>query len=384
MIPDFENDERAPVRLQSDQFIVHPIQVTKPVIGDTKEYQVDLSLQCCQCSDFIQYRSKMPIGDPRRFCRHMVQVQAEYSDGLHTFVQSLFDASGLSDRGLPNGASCAFFEIDGRLAFVGENRDRTTYFFVTGRGNSFHEFVYERAEKKWIGGKPDDPAPLLKFAFQSRSEYGDQLNPAKTNTRKKQSSQRRETQHGSDSNFGRYLMLAVVTIALATGGYYYFQNKDKVDEFVQKKLGQEVANDLPTEESTPSSKTKSRSEKSESNKTRRPDKTTKPIEKQAADGQVRASEPTNPKGTGPIAKPSEPKAEVRLPEYRNWNYADGSFYTSARYKSYQNGTITLVRQDDQTEIKVDKSELSEQDQDHVKALLRERRLEKSRRQKRLR
>ena len=179
-------------------------------------------------------------------------------------------------------------------------------------------------------------------------------------------------------------MLAVVTIALATGGYYYFQNKDKVDEFVQKKLGQEVANDLPTEESTPSSKTKSRSEKSESNKTRRPDKTTKPIEKQAADGQVRASEPTNPKGTGPIAKPSEPKAEVRLPEYRNWNYADGSFYTSARYKSYQNGTITLVRQDDQTEIKVDKSELSEQDQDHVKALLRERRLEKSRRQKRLR
>ena len=73
---------------------------------------------------------------------------------------------------------------------------------------------------------------------------------------------------------------------------------------------------------------------------------------------------------------------VKLPEYRDWKYADGSLFASARYKSYQNGNITLVRQDDQTEIKIDKSKLSEEDQAYIKAILRERRLQKAREKRR--
>ena len=373
MTPDFENDERSPVTLQSDQFIVHPVQITKTVVGDSKEFQVDLALQCCQCSDFVQYRSEMPIGDPRRFCRHMVRVQAEFPDGLHPFVQSLFEVRELSDYGMPNGTSCAFFEMEGRLAFVGENRDRTTYFFVTGRGSTFHEFIYDRTAKNWVGGKPDDPAPLLKFAFQSRSQYGEQLQPANTNSKRKAKQKRRAPQSSSDSNFGRYLLLAIFVIALAAGGFYYLNNRERVDAFVQTKLGQDPRAEKATEDSDDIPATGSRSQSPAAEKKIQSNTTTKPSEKQPKPIDRTATEP---KETEPEAP--ETVQRIKLPEYRDWKYADDSFFVSARYKSYQNGKITLVRQDDQTEIKVDKSKLSEEDRAYIKAILRERRLQRAR------
>ena len=377
MIPDFENDECIPVTLQSDQFIVNPVQITKTVVGDSKEFQVDLALQCCQCSDFVQHRIKMPIGDPRRFCRHMVQVQAEFPDDLHPFVQSLFEVRELSDRGVPNGTSCAFFEIEGRLAFVGENRDRTTYFFVTGRGSTFHEFIYDRSTKNWVGGKPDDPAPLLKFAFQSRSQYGEQLQSSNTNSKRKPKQKRRVPQPSSDSNVGRYLMLVLVVVALAAGGFYYLNNREQVDAFVQSKLGQDPIAEKTTKDSADPSASKPRSKKPAAEKKNPTDRTEKLNEKQP--------KPTDrintvPKETQP--RIPESAEQVKLPEYRDWKYTDGSLFVSARYKSYQNGNITLVRQDDQTEIKIDKSKLSEEDQAYIKAILRERRLQKAREKRR--
>ena len=380
MIPDFDNDERIPVILQSDQFIVKPVQISKTVVGDSKEFQVDLTLQSCQCNDFVQYRIKMPIGDPRRFCRHMVPVQAEFPDDLHPFVQSLFEVRELSDQGMPNGASCAFFEIEGRLAFVGENRDRTTYFFVTGRGSTFHEFIYDRSTKNWVGGKPDDPAPLLKFAFHSRNQYGEQFQPANTNSTSKGNpkQKRRTPQPSSDSNLVRYLLLAMVVIALAAGGFYYLNNREQVDAFVQSKLGQDpLAEKTASKNSTDLPATDSLSKSTATEKKNPPDSTAKLVEKQPKPTDLTK---TTPRETQVLA--SESAERVKLPEYRDWKYADDSFFVSARYKSYQNGNITLVRQDDQTEIKIDKSKLSEEDQAYIKAILRERRLQKAREKRR--
>ena len=372
----FEQDhsDGSTVKLQSDQFIIHPVSIVRTVLGDSKEFVVDLALQSCQCKDFLEYRSRLPIGDPRRFCRHLVQVQTQFSDDLHPFVRSIFEARESSGEGLPNGTSFAFFEFNGRLAFVGENRDRTSYFFITGQGNSFHEFVYNRNDKAWIGGKPDEPAPLLKFAFHARNQYGKQLKPEESNP-KKARRKRRESNVDSESNLGRYLFLALVTAALAAGGYYYFQNKDAVDNYVKKAIEKPDPTEDATDPDNASLKASDKQPRRSKSEKKPPATRTQPTKR--ADSGSKLTESEKP-GTTETNLPEEPAPQ---PEYRDWNYSDGSFLASARYKSYQNGQITLVRKDTGEEIKVQKSELSEQDQNYVTATLRERRLQRARQRK---
>ncbi len=381
-------DGQSIVKLQSNQFLIHPITHTQTVFGDSKQFEVDLSRQSCECSDFIEKRSDFPIGDPRRFCKHMVACRIEYLDDLHPFMQSLLQACELNNSGLPNGNSFAFFEVEGRLGFFGENRDQTAYFFVSGTSpaGEFHEFTYDRSNKNWAGGViPDAPETLLGFAFKERGKYVTDAPPTAPIPDASIARTRRERQRGrpedrETSSVLKVLVFLLAAAGLLAGGYFLF--KDGTPEWLG---GEKEVAEKPNEPVLPTA-----NEQMEKNKKDAPPVVMPPPLTGEADGgksnssfnskdkadDEKDDDSKRPKGAPSTIEDQQPKPSEL--EFRQWKTADETFSVFAKYKSFMNGQVTLVREDTGEEIKVDQGTLRVVDRDYISKVRRERRLQKAR------
>lgn len=379
-------------KLQSDQFIIPPLSEVKTVYGDSREYEVDLGRQSCQCSDFENHRQSFPIGDPRRFCRHLIQVRSENLDDLPAFLQSMIEARSTVGAGMPNGSTFAFFEIDGRLCFFGENRDQTTYFFLSGiGGNVFYEFVYDRPNKKWLGEtKPDNPDRLLVFAFKERGQYVTATKSEVAPGTARQSRRRRRRSKNDPQevpSVAKYLLIIAVSAGLIAGGYFLF--RDGTPDWLANLVGIQ----RPTEPDPPP-ELPSNSEMIETHKAKAAEEAAK-RKKELEDAQANAEsepppvDPFNdqlPSEVTPLDEDSNHDQQVETDDenqlaFRMWKTSDDQFSVSARYQSFMNGTVTLIREEDEKEVKIAESELCADDQTYLKKVRRERRLQKARQRK---
>lgn len=374
-----QNQDSTVVKLQSDQFIIGSIGHTTMIAGEGKQYEVDLARQNCQCKDFKKYRNSFPIGDPRRFCRHLVAARCEHLDDLSPFLQSLFEVHESAQAGLPNGASFAFFEIDGRLGFYCENRDQTAYFFLTGVGGSvFYEFVYDRKRKKWLNGKsPDSPEKLLVFAFKERGKF---VTPKKSlaeirrirRRRRSQPSQPRET-----SAPVKYLFLLLVTAGLAGAGYLMF--KGPVERWLAAADREEKEEPAPPPENKIPEHEKKRGAFDQMIADLEGVEIVDPADLQQPgtvdDTPENSDTPGEPGGND---ENNEPATEIAEPEFREWKTANEKFSAIAKYRYYQNGFVVIERQDNGQTIKIEVGMLRTEDQEYVKKIRLERRLQNAR------
>ena len=385
-----QSNDATIVKLQSDQFIIPPLPETKAIAGDSQEFTVDLARQSCQCKDFEGHRKSLPIGDPRRFCRHMVQARCETNlHDLPPFLQSLLEVHETNGCGLPNGATFSFFEIDGRLCFFGDNRDHSTYFFLTGLSQGiFHEFVYDRKTKSWADGHaPDSADRLMVFVFKERGQYVTPARSADGSSRSRQRSKRirkRDVQYKDTPAGIKYLILLLVAAGLIAGGYYLF--KDGTPDWLANLVGIESPeeetekSELPTDEEMiafhkENSAQQGSDLKAEFEKNKDANQNNKEpasdLETAESDAKMSPLE-ESPK----VAEDDEP--EKKPLEFREWNTADQEFSVMARYVSYQNGTITLEREDNNEKVKIEESQLCLDDQSYVKQVRRDRRIQRAR------
>ena len=370
-------EESTVVKIPHQQLSVSPIDSVETIYGDSRQYEVDLLNQSCQCSEFSRSRSNFPMGDLRRFCRHLVQAQAQHIESLPPFISSLVEVKDLANTGMPNGSASSFFRIDGRLGFFGDYRDQTIYFFVEGiskNGDVFHEFVYDRQAKKWLGNRiPDSPESLLVFAFKERGQYGNQ--PEKSRKSKRRPArQSRET-----SSAIKFLVLAIVAGGLGYGGYQLF--KDGAPPWLAQAMGvtdEGIEDDKPLSKEEQIAATKSEPQT---------DDPFEPAQETISDNILEEDpEPDTPPTDAELDDKPDELNEEKLSvdndddfiKFRTWTTADGEKTVSARYKSFANGTIRLVREDNGIVIKIDESILSQEDRDYVKQIRMERTLRKAR------
>ncbi len=272
-------------------------------------------------------------------------------------------------KGMPNGSSFAFFEIDGRLSFYCESRDQTCYFFLTGEsGSVFHEFHYDRKKKKWTGEAPESPEQLVVFAFKERGQYVTQPKTARRARSRSRKQQDRETPSAI-----KYLILLLTAAGLITGGAYLFQRLNQNSDPAQA-----------ADQNTSSTKRiTAKSAKKDHPKTalpipvlEAPQKAIKSIpevpDNTEQNGIANAEdEPTLP-------DPAEESQSTQKPaEFREWRTSDSQLTLSARYKFFQNGKVVLEREDTGERVKVDESQLRSEDQAYVKQIRRERRIQRA-------
>lgn len=366
------------VKLQSDQFIIGSISHTTKIAGDSRHYEVDLARQSCQCRDFEDHRNSFPIGDPRRFCCHLVTARCEHLDDLPPFLQSLLEAHDAAQAGLPNGASFAFFEIDGRLAFYSENRDQTAYFFLTGiSGTVFHEYIYDRKRKKWLNGKtPDSPDRLLVFAFKERGKF---VRPKKSRAIDGRARRRRRSkppENRETSTPVKYLFLLLVAAGLITLGYYIFKGPYERWVAAANADDQEEVQIPPDGNKIPDNKQKRKTPQELAQEAlddaNLPDVDDEPPEDEESDPNPNPDETTSENETE-TQEPALPE-----PEFREWKTSDDKFSVVAKYKYFQNGKVVIERQDNGKTIKVDEYLLRPEDQEYVDNIRMERRLQNAR------
>jgi hypothetical protein len=371
--------EASIVKLQSDQFIIKPIAGEVAADGVMNRFSVDLARQSCQCEDFSSHRKAFPIGDPRRFCSHLIQARCRQLDDLPPFLQSLLEACEANGKGMPNGAQFAFFELNGRLGFFGDNRDQSSYFFVTGIGGQlFHEFTYDRKQKSWLGDPPDSADKLIVFAFKERGQYV--TSPPKTPPKnQKRSRSRGKTPTRETPAAFKYLALLLVAAGLIAGGYYLF--KDGTPDWLAKLVGTELpASEAeqthnPTKEELIAEQKRKSALKSNADDKNPSNASIENFPKQQNEVAANESQSAPIEVSPATVEEKPPKPQL---EYRSWTTADNKFSVSARYISYQNGTITLEREDNSKRVKIDEARLSADDQSYLKDVRRERRLQRAR------
>lgn len=363
------------VKLQSDQFIIHPVEGAQTVSSGSRPFEVDLSRQSCECEEFQSCRKSFPIGDPRRFCAHLVQARCERTDDLHPFLRSLLDAQEANKKGLPNGSSYAFFEVDGRLSFYGENRDQTAYFFLTEEGGLlFREYYYNRKKRRWSGDVPASPEQLLVFAFKERGQY---VTSTKSQTRTK-AKKRRRTRAKNPSrretpSLLKYLLLLVVAASLIVGGVSLYpflagvNNKELADNESKTKMQDNLQ---VKKKEHPQTLTEEEVSSNEENDVQ--------PQSEETDNLEQGSEISSETEPSPDEKNSSSTMTEKKVEFRQWEVVDEQSIFSARYKSYQSGKVVLEREDNGEKVKIDQTRLRPLDQEYIKKIRRERRLQRAR------
>lgn len=373
-----KNQDPTIVKLQSDQFIIGSIAHTTTVAGESKQYEIDLARQSCQCGDFEAHRTSFPIGDPRRFCRHLVAARCEHLDDLPPFLQSLFEVHESAQAGLPNGASFAFFEINGRLAFYSENRDQTAYFFLTGIGGSvFYEYVYDRKKKKWLNGKaPDSPDKLLVFAFKERGKFA---RPKKSQAEIRRIRRRRRSKPSDPRETSppiKYLFLLLVTVGLFAAGYAIF--KEPIAQWIAAAEAEEEEEPAPPRENKiPEHEQKRRLPQDPLNELDDVD-IFAPVDDSSPDDDTVDPDSDDTASPNETDQGQESDTALPEPEFREWKTANEKFTVVAKYRYYQNGLVVIERQDNGRTVKIDENLLRPEDQEYIKKIRLERRLQNAR------
>jgi hypothetical protein len=115
-------------------------------------YDVDLSDQSCTCADWTERRSKYPIGDFRRACKHIVWAYPKSKEITpdHLIVRALM---GCYDYGFPTDGRLFMAETDS-LPIVAITGDRAwVNVYVPDKAGHYQRFGYSTAERRWSYGE---------------------------------------------------------------------------------------------------------------------------------------------------------------------------------------------------------------------------------------
>ncbi len=145
----------------------------KSKTGAADQYSIDLSAQTCACPDFVETRSEFPHGDPRRFCKHMVNavVNCGVLEKSPAILDLVFRNAYEMQKGLARDR-LYYAEIDGSPIIV-SRPESGEWVNVYCRNRvpkkdgtySFKRFGFNLGEQRWSYGYGPPGAKILRQLF---------------------------------------------------------------------------------------------------------------------------------------------------------------------------------------------------------------------------
>lgn len=142
--------------------------------NESVKYAVDMCAQTCTCPDFVETRSEFEIGNPKRFCKHMVRAVVKSSSlrELPPVFQMVFKNAYEMGKGLTRDA-LYLTEIDGSQVLI-SHPENSEWINVFCRNRipkkdgtyNFKRFGFNLAERRWSYGYGPPGAKILRQIFQ--------------------------------------------------------------------------------------------------------------------------------------------------------------------------------------------------------------------------
>jgi hypothetical protein len=127
-------------------------------------YSVDLDGQRCTCTDWLRRRQDSPIGNPGRFCKHMISawVQAMRGRTPVTDAESLIaQACWNSSRGTNPGGRWISVHV-GRKVTVATNSGTPWCDVYARSGSAAERYGYNLVDRRWSYGASPTGARAIK------------------------------------------------------------------------------------------------------------------------------------------------------------------------------------------------------------------------------